>query len=166
MHLVKFNLTSLSLITECEHIITIISYSGGGFPLPPAASQLCGMLPPPHCFHGPFVVVDPVMELIKHLNINETGIKTLLFRLSASSFLLTWNYFLGALLANTPENAKMFDIARSVHWLPKDAGVERPTKKRGMGEESEDEEPVAISGSQGGPPPNDIYRKRQQKRVK
>nr|SVE82378.1 EOG090X026K [Daphnia magna]SVE82946.1 EOG090X026K [Daphnia magna] len=126
--------------TPGEHIAP-----GGGFPLPPAASQLCGMLPPPHCFHGPFVVVDPVMELIKHLNISETS----------------------SLLANTTDNAKLFDMARSVHWLPKDAGVDRPQKKRGMGEESEDEEPIATSGSQqSGPPLNDIYRKRQQKRVK
>lgn len=72
----------------------------------------------------------------------------------------------GSPLANTSDNTKLFDIARSVHWLPKDAGVERPTKKRGMGEESEDEDPTVVSGSQGGPPPNDIYRKRQQKRVK
>jgi hypothetical protein len=78
-----------------------------------------------------------------------------------------WCLFLGSLLANTAENAKLFDMARSVHWLPKDAGLDRPQKKRGVGEESEDEEPIAISGSQpGGPPPNDIYRKRQQKRVK
>lgn len=54
-------------------ILDLLLFLGGGFPLPPAASQLCGMLPPPHCFHGPFVIVDPVMELIKHLNINETG---------------------------------------------------------------------------------------------
>lgn len=71
------------------------------------------------------------------------------------------------MLANTTDNAKLFDMARSVHWLPKDAGVDRPQKKRGMGEESEDEEPIATSGSQqSGPPLNDIYRKRQQKRVK
>ena len=41
--------------------------------MPPAASQLCSMLPPPSCFHGPFVVVDQVMELIKHCNVSETG---------------------------------------------------------------------------------------------
>ena len=41
--------------------------------MPPAASHLCSMLPPPNCFHGPFVMADPLMELIKHLNLNETG---------------------------------------------------------------------------------------------
>jgi hypothetical protein len=125
------------------------------------------MLPPPHCFHGPFVVVDPVMELIKHLNISETS--NTLISLGRIIFLNINIYWciLGSLLANTAENSKLFDMARSVHWLPKDSGVDRPQKKRGMGEESEDEEPIAISGSQpGGPPPNDIYRKRQQKRVK
>ena len=58
----------------------------------------------------------------------------------------------------------MFDLARSVHWLPKDAiSTERPMKKRGMGEESDDDESSSMPS---GPPPNDIYRKRQQKRVK
>ena len=74
-------------------------------------------------------------------------------------------------MANTAENAKLFDMARSVHWLPKDSGNERSIKKRGMGEDSEEEEMATtttpiVSAPQGGPPPNDIYRKRQQKRVK
>nr|CAG4641502.1 EOG090X026K [Eurycercus lamellatus] len=129
--------------TPGEHIAP-----GGCFPLPPAASQLCSMLPPPNCFHGPFVLVDPVLELIKHLDISETGVP----------------------LTNTPENAKLFDMARSVHWLPKDTGTgERQVKtKRGMGEESEEEEVATTTSAPptGGPPPNDIYRKRQQKRVK
>lgn len=87
--------------------------------------------------------------------------------LRKSNYYIVCVYYSGSLLANTADNAKLFDMARSVHWLPKDAGVDRPQKKRGMGEESEDEEPIAISGSQqGGPPQNDIYRKRQQKRVK
>nr|CAG4643048.1 EOG090X026K [Ilyocryptus agilis] len=130
--------------TPGEHIAP-----GGCFPLPPAAAQLCGMLPPPNCFHGPFVMVDPVMELIKHLAISESGVP----------------------LANTPENIKLFDMARSVHWLPKDATTtaDRPVnKRRGVGDESDEEDAVAVGSApqQVGPPPNDIYRKRQQKRVK
>ena len=63
----------LNHILKFHQLILILFVTGGCFPLPPAASQLCSMLPPPHCFHGPFVIVDPVMELIKHLNITESG---------------------------------------------------------------------------------------------
>ena len=132
---------------------------GGAFPLPPAASHLCSLLPPPHCFHGPFVLVDPVMELIKHLDLTETG----------------------GPLGNTSENARLFDLARSVHWVPKhEPGAERSGRGGGgggkrsapVGDESEEEDTTASAGTVGpvgpttGPPPNDIYRKRQQKRVK
>ena len=36
---------------------------GGGFPLPPAAQELCQILPPPNCFHGPHVVVEKLCEV-------------------------------------------------------------------------------------------------------
>jgi len=67
----KTTRTFIIAFNSQDHKINCIA--GGCFPLPPAASQLCSMLPPPHCFHGPFVIVDPVMELIKHLNITESG---------------------------------------------------------------------------------------------
>jgi len=114
---------------------------GGSFPMPPAASQLCSMLPPPSCFHGPFVVVDQVMELIKHCNVSETG----------------------TILSSNTENAKLFEYPRSVHWVPKDNSTERAIKKRGLGEDSEEDE---SDKQPSGPPANDVYRKRQQKRVK
>lgn len=79
---------------------------------------------------------------------------------------LSKHWFSGTVLANTPENSKLFDIARSVHWVPKDGVQDRTLKKRGMGEESDEEDATLISGPQVGPPPNDVYRKRQQKRVK
>jgi len=124
--------------TAGEHVAP-----GGSFPMPPAASQLCSMIPPPNCFHGPFAVVDQVMELIKHLNVSETG----------------------TLLNSNTDNLKLFDLARSVHWLPKDSSTERTMKKRGLGaEDSEEDEPEKQPS--GLPPPNDLYRKRQQKRVK
>lgn len=109
--------------------------------MPPAASQLCSMLPPPSCFHGPFVVVDQIMELIKHCNVSETG----------------------TILSSNTENAKLFEYPRSVHWVPKDNSTERVIKKRGLGEESEEDE---SDKQPSGPPANDVYRKRQQKRVK
>ncbi|VDD87394.1 unnamed protein product [Enterobius vermicularis] len=38
---------------------------GGVFPPPPAAAQLMQILPPPHCFNGPFVSVDLLMESLR-----------------------------------------------------------------------------------------------------
>ena len=54
--------------TPGEHIAP-----GGCFPTPPLASQLCSMLPPPGCFHGPFVIIDQLMEKIKHAVLPEFG---------------------------------------------------------------------------------------------
>jgi cleavage stimulation factor subunit 3 len=36
---------------------------GGDFPFPPAVADLCQMMPPPNAFHGPFVIVDRLMEV-------------------------------------------------------------------------------------------------------
>ncbi len=44
---------------------------GGEFPPPPAASALIHMLPPPECFHGPFVQVDKFLEHFMDLEIPE-----------------------------------------------------------------------------------------------
>ncbi|VDD75299.1 unnamed protein product [Mesocestoides corti] len=45
--------------------------AGGEFPPPPAASALIHMLPPPDCFHGPFVQVDKFLEHFLNLEIPE-----------------------------------------------------------------------------------------------
>ncbi|KAL5108037.1 Cleavage stimulation factor subunit 3 [Taenia crassiceps] len=45
--------------------------AGGEFPPPPAASALIHMLPPPECFHGPFVQVDKFLEHFLNLEIPE-----------------------------------------------------------------------------------------------
>lgn len=47
--------------------------AGGEFPPPPAASALIHMLPPPECFHGPFVQVDKFLEHFLNLEIPEGG---------------------------------------------------------------------------------------------
>ena len=44
---------------------------GGEFPLPPAASALLSLLPPPECFHGPFVQITKFMKMFSDLNIPE-----------------------------------------------------------------------------------------------
>ena len=111
--------------------------------MPPSAFQLCGILPPPNCFHGPFVILDHLMEKIKHSIVPEIGVP-----LSAPA---------------NPEASKLFELARSVVYLPKEEkNVERPHGKKRAGEESDEEE----AAGPGGPPSNDIYRKRQQRRVK
>ncbi|KAA0192367.1 Cleavage stimulation factor subunit 3 [Fasciolopsis buskii] len=43
--------------------------AGGEFPPPPTASALLRLLPPPECFHGPFVEVDKFLEHFLELEI-------------------------------------------------------------------------------------------------
>lgn len=54
-------------------------------------------------------------------------------------------------------DAKLFDLAKSVHWIVD--SEEHAAKRRKLGDDSDDDENMA-------PPINDIYRMRQQKRVK
>lgn len=67
------------------------------------------------------------------------------------------------LLAPVPQgdngcDTRLFDLAKSVHWIV-DNDEGSASKRRKLGEDSDDEENMA-------PPVNDIYRLRQQKRVK
>ncbi|XP_012271030.1 protein suppressor of forked isoform X2 [Orussus abietinus] len=99
---------------------------GGTFPLPPAAAQLCTILPPPGCFRGPFVAVDLLMDVFSRIQL--------------------------------PDHAK------SVHWIVDETndGTSISSKRRRTrlgGDDSEEEDLPP-------PPANDIYRQRQQKRVK
>uniref|UniRef100_A0A1I8G4L2 Suf domain-containing protein n=1 Tax=Macrostomum lignano TaxID=282301 RepID=A0A1I8G4L2_9PLAT len=48
---------------------------GGEFPLPPAASHLVRILPPPTCFRGPFVNVDQLMEQMAQLPVPEDYVR-------------------------------------------------------------------------------------------
>ena len=50
-----------------------IFFIGGSFPLPPAAAQLCTMLPPPGCFRGPFVAVDLLMDVFNRIQLPDHG---------------------------------------------------------------------------------------------
>lgn len=63
-------------ITDKSYIINIYYcyIIGGSFPLPPAAAQLCTMLPPPGCFRGPFVAVDLLMDVFSRIQLPEHGI--------------------------------------------------------------------------------------------
>ena len=51
----------------------LVLFSGGTFPLPPAAAQLCTILPPPGCFRGPFVAVDLLMDVFSRIQLPEHG---------------------------------------------------------------------------------------------
>lgn len=63
-----------------------------------------------------------------------------------------------ALLGENGCDTKLFDLAKSVHWVVDIDDSNK--KKRKTGDESDDDELL------GAPPINDIYRQRQQKRVK
>ncbi|XP_039293116.1 protein suppressor of forked isoform X2 [Nilaparvata lugens] len=117
---------------------------GGAFPFPPAAAHLCTLLPPPHCFLGPFVGVDALIDVFSKILLPDT-----------------------APLPTTDNgcDTKLFDLAKSVHWVvDSEEGGKRKRRLNGGvgggGEDSDDDEMM------GAPPANDIYRQRQQKRVK
>ncbi|XP_074097003.1 cleavage stimulation factor subunit su(f) isoform X1 [Cotesia typhae] len=116
---------------------------GGAFPLPPAAAQLCTLLPPPGCFRGPFVAVDLLMDVFSRIQLPEQAPLP---------------------VADNGCDTKLFDLAKSVHWIVDESndGLGISTKRRRTrigADDSEDEDLPP-------PPANDIYRQRQQKRVK
>ncbi|XP_011167084.2 protein suppressor of forked [Solenopsis invicta] len=117
--------------------------SGGSFPLPPAAAQLCTILPPPGCFRGPFVAVDLLMDVFSRIQLPDHAPLP---------------------VADNGCDTKLFDLAKSVHWIVDESndGVSIGSKRRRTrlgGDDSEEEDLPP-------PPINDIYRQRQQKRVK
>ena len=75
---------------------------------------------------------------------------------------MIYGLLVGSIVGHSAESSKLFELARSVVHVQKDLHVERSSKKR-VGEESDDEE---LGAGHVGPPQNDLYRKRQQKRVK
>lgn len=58
-------------------------------------------------------------------------------------------------------DVRMFDLAKSVHWIVEDGGSIGVKRRKRMGLlDGSDDEDMNL------PPTNDIYRQRQQKRVK
>ncbi|KAG7295482.1 hypothetical protein JYU34_021678 [Plutella xylostella] len=115
---------------------------GGTFPLPPAAAQLCACMPPPSSFRGPFVAVDMLMDLFNRIALPDKA------------------------PAPTQENGcdtKLFDLARSVHWIVDDEGITTVASKSRRRKAADDSDEDELGAA---PPVNDIYRQRQQKRVK
>lgn len=131
--------------------------------MPPAVAYLTTLLPPPTYFHGPFVAVDKLMEVFHRLAIPDRPPQA----------------------TGEGVDPSVFDIAKGANWNPevheesnhnrdhqqnnnRGMGGRRGFKRKGDdkrhhnavgGHESEDDESIA-------PPVNDIYRSRQQKRVK
>lgn len=124
---------------------------GGVFPQPPAAAQLCTLLPPPGCFRGPFVAIDMLIDVFNKIQLPETPPLP---------------------IADNGCDTKLFDLAKSVHWIVEEgqegtltipAGMNSIKRRRKLGERGDDSEDEDLAGA---PPANDIYRARQQKRVK
>ncbi|XP_047476364.1 protein suppressor of forked-like isoform X2 [Penaeus chinensis] len=110
---------------------------GGAFPPPPAVANLLSMLPPPHCFRGPFVKLDALVDLFMRLNLPEQG---------------------GQWSTTGSHDVRLFELSKSVHWVVDPSGDRK--RKLVPGDDSDDEDgnkPVLTS---------DIYRARQQKRMK
>lgn len=42
---------------------------GGIFPQPPALAQLCSRLPPPISFHGPFVIIEKLIDIFNRIQL-------------------------------------------------------------------------------------------------
>lgn len=109
---------------------------GGAFPLPPSAAELCTLLPPPHCFKGPYVMVDKLCDIFDKIRLPDTA----------------------STAGTEPNSAKLFDLAKSVQWI---VGDESRKRKSFGGRKDDSDDDSNISA-----PTNDLYRKRQQKKIK
>jgi len=115
-----------------EHIVP-----GGSFPLPPAAQDLCQILPPPSSFNGPFVVIDKLCDIFDKIRLPDT-----------------YQHPSGV---DNGHSTAMFDMAKAVQWIAEDKG----RKRKSMARDDSDDDDSNVSA-----PTNDIYRKRQQKKIK
>jgi len=106
---------------------------GGEFPLPPSAAELCTVLPPPHCFKGPYVIVDKLCEIFDKIRLPDTA----------------------TLNGTHPHSTNLFDLAKSVQWI---VGDESSRKRKPAARKDDSDDDSNISA-----PTNDLYRKRQQK---
>ncbi|XP_077568730.1 cleavage stimulation factor subunit 3 isoform X3 [Stigmatopora nigra] len=109
---------------------------GGVFPVPPVAVLLMKLLPPPMCFTGPFVQVDELIESFRRCTLPET--------VEAAVELIT---------GRLPDGSGEGNGAVENH-----AG-NKSLKRPNADSDEEDDKGVA-------PPVHDIYRARQQKRIR
>lgn len=141
--------------------------AGGVFPPPPAASELMMRLPPPTSFMGPFVAVDELMEIFRNLNLPEKPPRP-----SENGV--------------SKEHAKLFEHSIAASQQSGNpgggGGVKRKHRSDGGGAAGIGGGTNATGGGGGGgggggeeseeddsglaPPAHDIYRARQQKKVR
>uniref|UniRef100_A0A8D3D123 Cleavage stimulation factor subunit 3 n=1 Tax=Scophthalmus maximus TaxID=52904 RepID=A0A8D3D123_SCOMX len=110
---------------------------GGVFPVPPAAVLLMKLLPPPMCFTGPFVQVDELMESFRRCTLPET--------VDAAVELIT---------GRQPDAGGEGNGSMENHASAK-------SLKRPNADSDEEDDKGAVA-----PPIHDIYRARQQKRIR
>ncbi|KAL6113207.1 cleavage stimulation factor subunit 3 [Pungitius pungitius] len=110
---------------------------GGVFPVPPAAVVLMKLLPPPTCFTGPFVQVDELMETFRRCTLPET--------VDAAVELIT---------GRQPDTGGEGNGPMENHAVAK-------SLKRPNADSDEEDDKGAVA-----PPIHDIYRSRQQKRIR
>lgn len=109
---------------------------GGEFPVPSAAAALMTMMPPPECFHGPFVVMEKFVDHFMNLELPDGP----------------------PVIENGLDGPIKMDPGTLLSLEYASGRKRRITE----GEGSDDEE----TGPTFAPPINDIYRSRQQKRAK
>uniref|UniRef100_A0A3P9IU79 Cleavage stimulation factor subunit 3 n=1 Tax=Oryzias latipes TaxID=8090 RepID=A0A3P9IU79_ORYLA len=110
---------------------------GGVFPVPPAAVVLMKLIPPPTCFTGPFVQVDELMETFRRCTLPET--------VDAAVELITGRH---------PDAGGEGNGSMENHTITK-------SLKRPNADSDEEDDKGAVA-----PPIHDIYRARQQKRIR
>ncbi|XP_059832079.1 cleavage stimulation factor subunit 3 isoform X1 [Mobula hypostoma] len=112
---------------------------GGVFPVPPASVLLMKLLPPPMCFQGPFVQVDELIEVLRRCQLPDT--------VEQAVELIT--------------GGQAETVAEGNGPIENDAVIKKPLKRAANEDSDEEEEKGAVA-----PPVHDIYRARQQKRVR
>lgn len=116
---------------------------GGMFPQPPSVAQLCTILPPPYCYKGPFVILDQLIEVFNLISLPDNA---------------------PIASENGGGDVRLFDLAKSVHWIVEEGGgtLSIKKRKRGIGLSAADDSDGDDAPM---PPTNDIYRQRQQRRI-
>uniref|UniRef100_T1J5R7 Cleavage stimulation factor subunit 3 n=1 Tax=Strigamia maritima TaxID=126957 RepID=T1J5R7_STRMM len=106
---------------------------GGVFPLPPEAAHLLTMLPPPICFHGPFVSIDQLIDVFNKCK-----------------------------LPDDPPKPSENGVEKDSKYLDQLTTMSEygSRKRKTAGVDSDDDESLSA------PPAFDLYRSRQQKRVR
>uniref|UniRef100_A0A8C1FZF2 Cleavage stimulation factor subunit 3 n=2 Tax=Cyprinus carpio TaxID=7962 RepID=A0A8C1FZF2_CYPCA len=111
---------------------------GGVFPVPTTAVILMKLLPPPSCFTGPFVQVDELIESLRRCVLPET--------VDAAVEMIT---------------GKQFEMSSEGNGPVENHAVANKSLKRPNADSDEEEDKGSIA-----PPIHDIYRARQQKRIR